>query len=145
MEYYWELLQFDGTVTQIPPNAVDTIKRRWDAGEPIHLSIGSIPANQIKAFRLTDKLYNSQPLIEEVAQAFKEPLLSEDGSIKARWVKKHVTNEKWNKHYSAIHSYRHLGAENGMTIIAFKVPTHLIDYSMVQDCDDNDIKRLTSR
>lgn len=144
-EYFWELVQFDGAVILIPPNAVETVKRRWDNGDPIHLRSGSIPHNQIKAFRLTDKQYNSQPAIEAVAQAFHEPLTGEDGSIKARWVKKNVTQANWSKHYHAIPSYHQIGDFNGMVTVAFRLAVHDIDTNLVEPCTDEEVNRLTNK
>src|ERR1035438_4291585 len=112
MEYYWELLQFDGTRVMIPPSAVELVKRRWDSGQPIHMNTGSIPANQIKSFTQTNEPFGQAKLLEDVAQAFKEPMETLDGSIESRWVKKNVTQAKWDKHYSHI-GYKRLGDSNG--------------------------------
>lgn len=140
--YYWELILFDGTTTLIPPAASDLIKKRWDDGQPIHLSTGSVPANQIKSFKPTDKPFTQTKLIEDVSQAFNEPLLNNDGSIVFRWVKKAVTREKYNKHYSNVPSYRFLN-DDGMVTIAFRLPVHMIEQTITPYCDEQEIKVLT--
>lgn len=145
MEYYWELIQHDGTRIEIPPEAVATVKRRWDKGEPIHTSTGSIPANQIKKFQQTDKAFTTTPLLEAAAQAFGEPMFKEDGSVKARWVKKNVTQDRWNRHFAALPSYRQLGEFNGMVTIAFVLPIHQIDATSLSYCTDEEIRSLTNK
>jgi hypothetical protein len=143
MNYYWELIQFDGTRIEIPPSAVEVVNRRWSNGDPIITDSMTIPANQIKTFRKTNKLFGQQPLLEAAAQAFNEPVLNEDGSIGSRWVKKSVTQTQYNKHYSAISAYRHLGEEQGMVTVAFRLPIHQIDHSNVDDCTEAEVLRLT--
>lgn len=144
--FYWELRYGDfknPTTVMIPPAAVEVIKRRWEADQPIHLSTGSVPANQIRSFEMTDKPMATQHVLEDVAQAFKEPMYTEDGAIITRWVKQTVTHAKWDKHYSAIHSYRLLGESGAMAIIAFRKATHEIDQSVTPYCTDEEVNRLT--
>jgi hypothetical protein len=145
-QFFWELIQKDGTVIEIPPEAVETVKRRWDSGQVIHTNYqGSIPPNQIAAFRPTEKVANQQPILEEVARAFNEPVIEErDGEevVKARWVKKRVTQQKWDKYYSPHQSYKKLNEDMGMITIAFRLPVHLIDLQNVQYCTDEEVSKL---
>lgn len=148
-QFIWELIQRDGTVLEIPPEAVATVKRRWEAGLPIHTRYsGSIPPNQIAAFRPTDKIPSSQRLIEGAAQAFGEPVEAtyENGEkyIVARWCKKRVTQQKWEKYY-APSGYKRLAEENGMVTVAFRVPVHQINSDLVQECTEDEIKTLTKK
>lgn len=143
MEFYWQIEQFDGTTVDIPPSAVTTIQKRWDDKQPIHLSSGSIPSNQIKAFRITSRQFGGQPLLESAAQAFKEPLITEDGSIAARWVKKQVTQREWNKHYAGISAYRKLDYDQSMVSVAFILPTHQIDMGKLSYCTAEEVQELT--
>lgn len=144
MEFYWELIQHDGTRIEFPPSAADVIKRRWDKGLPIHTKFsGSIPHNQIKAFRPTDKPYSTQPLLEEVAGVFHEPVVNPDGSIACRWVRKAVTQDKWNRHYSAVPGYKKLRDEQGMTLIAMFLPIHEINVNLTPYCTDDEVNQLT--
>lgn len=139
-EYFWEITQFDGTVTQIPPNAVEVVKRRMANNEPINTTNMVIPANQIRSFRQTDKQYSTTPLLEAASQAFNEPMLS-DGGVVVRWVKRCVTNDNYNKHYSKIPAYRRINELNGMTVVAFKLPVHLISSELAY-CTDEEINKL---
>ena len=140
-EYYWEIVQFDGTTTRIPPTAVEVVKRRMGSGEPINTTSMVIPTNQIKSFRKTDTPFETTPLLESVAQAFKQPLISNEGEIDVRWVKKMVTQAKWDSYYSKL-SYRRLGEFNGMVTVAFKLPVHLINAQMVDYCSEDEISQL---
>lgn len=150
MEYYWELEQFDGTTSRIPPDAVDVIKRRWQEGQPINLTGMSIPANQIKKFAITDQPFTDQLLLEDVAQAFGEPIIASvetpygymDEAIQCRWVKKSVTNDKWNRYYSDNPAYKFLEETGGMTVVAFIMPSHL--KGSVDNCSPDEIKILTT-
>jgi hypothetical protein len=138
-EYYWELVQHDGTRLEIPPSSVDVVKRNILNNRPIATRSSVIPPHQIKYFRKTDKPFNAQPLLEDVARAFNEPMYMKDGSIVARWVKKQVTQNSWNKHYSNIGSYRFLGNEGDMVVVGFQLPVHAIDYSAVELCNTDEV------
>jgi hypothetical protein len=145
MDFYWELIQKDGTIIEIPPDAVDVVKRRWEQGLPIHTKHqGSIPPSQISAFRPTEKPATSQPLLEEVAQAFNEPVINDDESIAVKWVKKRVTQNKWDKYYGPT-GYKKLGDENGMVTVAFRLPIHQVDPQLLQYCDESEIRQLERR
>lgn len=146
-QYFWELIQKDGTVIEIPPDAVAVVKRRWEAGLPIHTKYsGSIPPTQIAAFRPTDKRANQQPLLEEVARVFNEPVTEEreNGEVVVivKWVKKRVTQQKWEKYYSPS-GYKRLADDmGGMVTIAWRQPVHLIDPQMVEYCSEQEIQQL---
>jgi hypothetical protein len=143
VEFYWILTERDGTVTYIRPGRdVDTVKRRWNNGEPIHTSTRSIPAQQIRSFAKSDRLYTEQRLLEDAASAFNEPLESETGIV-CRWVYKPVTQQKYRQHYEAIPSYRPLRYEDGMVMVAFKCPIHQIDKQKVSLCSEEEILQLT--
>lgn len=142
-EYYWELVQHDGTMLEIPPDKVDIIKRRMEQGQPINTTSMVIPVNQVKYFRRTSKPYNPQKLIEDVAQAFNEPVLSEDGTIQAKWVKKEVTQAEYLKYYT--HGYRKLSEDGGMVTIAFRLAIHDIDVNKTPYLTDEEVKYLTEK
>lgn len=141
-EYYWELVTKDDTVYQIPPAVVEVVQRRMGNKDPINLSTASIPFSEIKKFQQTDKPYGQQPLLEAAAQAFREPVYNPDGSMASRWVKKNVPNQQYTKHYSHIPAYRSLGIENGMVVVAFRLPIHEINMEKVQYCTDNELTSL---
>ena len=143
MEFYWEIEQYDGTKVSIPPSAVATVKKRMDAKDPIHTSTGSIPANQIKTFRITERRYSNVPLLDSAAQAFNEPVYNESGAVMCRWVKKTVPQQMYQKHYSAIPAYRRLGEMNGMVVVAFRLAIQDINPNMLDYCSDSEIHQLT--
>lgn len=144
MEYLWELVQFDGTRLEVPPATVPIIKKRISEGQAINTKSMVIPVNQIKYFRQTDKPYTVQPLLESAAAAFNEPMVSADGSMQVRWVKRAVTRNKWEKHYSSHTAYRKLQEEGNMVLVAFKLPVHQIDVD-VTTCTDEEIKTLDNK
>jgi hypothetical protein len=149
-EFYWELIQFDGTVLSIPPKAVELVKRKISNNEPINTPNAIIPANQVKSFRITDRPFNSQPLLEAASQAFKEPIYVQvEGmggrmyeAIAARWVKRTVTQDKWNRYYSSIPSYRKLDDIGGMVVMAFVKPIHDIDPLVTPYCTEDEVRKL---
>lgn len=149
-EFYWELVYWkenpkDPTKLEVPPSGVEVIKRRWDNGQPIHTAkSGSIPANHISSFTPTGKIFSTQPLLDTASQAFNEPQINDDGSIRCKWVKKHVTSDKWNKHYSHT-GYRKLGEESGMVIVAFKQPIHQVNPELVEFCSDEEVHTLINK
>jgi hypothetical protein len=143
-EYYWRLVygQFGELSTAfIPPNAVDMIKRRWDNGQPIHLNTGSVPANQIREFAVSERPFGNQKLLEDAAQAFHEPLLKGE-AIEARWVKQTTTSDRWNKYYSQLPSYKKLNDDGAMTTMAFRQAVHAINPQVTPYCTPDEIKRL---
>lgn len=142
MEYLWELIQFDETRLEVPPQYVDTIKKRMESGQPINTNDMVIPTNQIKTFRKTSIPYGQSNLLEEVSQAFNEPQI-EDNSIMCRWVKKNVTQDSYNKRYSNL-GYKRLEDDGGMVVIAWRKPVHTIDNS-TQYCTESEIKTLTTK
>ena len=141
MEYYWEIVKRDGSVVEVTPAAVETIRRRWDEGKAIHTRYETIPAHQIVDFRQTAKPYGT-PLLEAVAQAFNEPQFTPDGSVVARWVKKHVTTRDWAKHYSLSPGYKKLADEAGMVVVAFRLAVHDIDTAKVSYCSNDEVESL---
>lgn len=134
-EYYWEIVKKDGTKVDIPPQAVEVVKRRWNEGQPIHTTSESIPANQIKDFRKTSRPHG-QPLLEAAAQAFKEPLINPDGSLAVTWVKVVVSPHEYQTYYSKLPAYKKLGKD----MVAFRKPIHEITNEAY--CTEEEIRRL---
>lgn len=141
MEYYWKLTQYDGTEVDLPPAIVPIIKRRMTSGEPINLKTATIPVNQIKSFRISERPFLDTPLLEEAAGVFGEPL-EQNGDMVVRWVKKMVPQDKWNKYYSPNVAYRKLGEENSMVIVAFRLPVHQINQMLTPYCTDAEVNKL---
>lgn len=141
-EYYWEIITREGDKITIPPSGVEIVKRRWDAGQPIHTTHRTISAGQIKSFEKTSRLTRpNQLLLEGASQAFNEPLINEDGSIQAKWVKRRITPQEWEKYY-APSGYRRLADDEGMVVIAFKLAIHDIDSERVDYCSPQEIRKL---
>lgn len=145
MEFYWELKygSYDDLKSvMIPPAAVEVVKRRWDAGQAIHLSSGSIPANQIRSFEVTAKLFNQMSLIEDVARAFNEPMFDENGAMLCKWVKVNVTRNKYDKGLYA-NGYKRLDENNGIITLAFRKPVHEINPVETPVCNEDEVRQLT--
>lgn len=149
--YYWEIVERDGTTTRIPPDSVQVVQKRLGNGDPIHTRTRSIPASQVRSFRITADRYSDTPLLEAAAQAFKEPIYTkvkgiggiEEDAISCRWVKIVVPMDKWYKYYSAIPGYKMLGEINGMAELAIAKPIHLIDVNKTPYCTDVEVRTLT--
>lgn len=147
-QYYWELVLRDGTQIEVPPTAVQVIQRRMGNKEAINLRTRSVPYSEIKDFRQTDKSYGAVPLIDEAARAFKEPIYTETEEhgikyvgVKATWVKRRVTQERWQNYYSK-QMNRKLSEEGGMVLMAYVLPIHSIDLNEVQYCTPEEIAKL---
>lgn len=150
-QFYWEIIERDDTVTKIPPDSVQVVQKRLGNGDPIHTRTRSIPASQVRSFRITGERYSVQPLLEAASQAFNEPILTENTGVngtremvvKTRWVKIIVPMDKWYKYYSASPGYKMLGELNGMAELAISKPIHLIDVNKTPYCTDVEITKLT--
>lgn len=134
MEYYWHIELYSGEIIKVKPDpqkitAIQTLIAKQEGA--ITTPTRSIVIKAIKDFRLSDEPYTDQKLLEDVAQAFREPLYTED-AISSRWVKKSVPRRRWDTHYSKIPSYRLLEDNYGTVTIAFILPVHAINLSLVQ-------------
>lgn len=148
MEYYWKLVLKDDSEYTIKPQAVDLIRKRMAEKAPINLRTRTVPFSEVKDFRQTDKAYHETPLLEGVSQAFGEPVYTQTEwngrtyeGILARWVKRRVTPERW-QNYHAKTTDRRLGEEDGMVVIAYKLPVHSIDLREVQYCTPEEVQKL---
>lgn len=146
MEYYWRLVygpKDDTQTLRVPPQFVAEIRRKWDAGQAVHTTQGSVPAFLIREFAPTSEPYTDQKLLEGAAKAFGEPLLYEDGSIACKWVKMMVTTKEYEQHYSKLPSYKLLERSDPHVTVAFRKPVHEINSIVTPECTDVEIKRLT--
>lgn len=151
-QYFWELTLKDDTTIEIPPSGVDVVKRRMANKDAINLRTRSIPYSEVKGFRQTDKRFSTIPLLDEAARAFNEPIYTEtiverNGEeykyvgVKAAWVKKQVTQDRWQNYYSKTMNKK-LDSDSGMVTIAFVLPVHSIDLNEVQYCTEEEIAKL---
>lgn len=147
-EYYWRLTTKQNQSVMIPPSAVAIVRRRMEAREPINTTSLTVPYSEIKSFERTARKATSIPLLEEVAQAFDEPILidQDDGTVavKARWVKKEVTNAEYGGYYAKHPSYQKIdGSGDGLVTVAFVVAVHNIDTNSVSYCTAEEVRELT--
>lgn len=146
MKYYWELVLRDGSKREIPPQGVAQVRKWIENHETIRLAkTGDVSPYEVRYFSPTSKIYKPPNLLEDVAQAFKEPIIEEDESIACRWVKKAVTTAMWERHYSNVPGYRKIGDKDGMALIAFLQPIHLVDLNNVDYLTPEEINNLTTR
>lgn len=141
-DYYWDLTLKDGTVVHIPPNGVDVVQRKMQAREPVRTSTSTIPFSEIKGFEKSSRRKVDTTLLEEVAQAFHEPMYTEEGAIKARWVKKDVTRGEYERQYAKSPSYKYLASEEGLVTIAFVLAVHQINLQKVSYCTPEEERTL---
>lgn len=146
-KYYWNLTLKDGQVIPIPPKGVPIVQKKMELREVIKTPRHRIPFSEIKSFEQSAKVYEGIPLEEEAAKAFNEPMLTSNDegveSIKARWVKKRVTQGEYNNHYSKGQGYTYLSNEDGFVWVAFTVAAHQVDTTKVEYCNSDDVKKLT--
>ncbi len=145
MENYWVLELKDGSKIDIPPNYVEEVNKRFIAKEVIPLRNRSIPFSEVKGFERTSRKFFEKSadtrLLEETAQAFREPMLTADG-IQARWVKKEVTSDRWERYYSDIPGYKKVESRDGMVWIAWRQPIHQIDPNQTPECTASEVETL---
>lgn len=141
---YWQLRLKDGTAIDIPPEFVEQVKSLFSKREPIHMKHRTVLYSEIEGYNMIAKRKNDVPLIESAAQAFKEPMYTDDGSVQSRWCKKEVTQSEYQRRFSNLPGYQSLGtSSSGLVVVAFTVPVHLIDVNRVDYCTDDEIRQLT--
>lgn len=144
---YWQLTLRDGDKLLVKPDLVAEVRRRLETRELLHTPTRTIPHNEVKDFSETDKPYIDKKrqlqegLVEDAARAFNEPLLMKEVVI-AKWVKKLVTKQSWDKHYRAIPAYRMLQDDGSRVWVAFKCPIHQINRQTVYEMTPDEIKAL---
>lgn len=141
-EFYWNLVLKDGSTIQIPPSLVAVIKRRIANREAINMRSRMVLYAEIERFEQTSRLFTARPLLEEVAQVFSEPMLTEDGDIQTRWVKKQVTPGEYAKKYT--HGYKRLPDEDGMVVVAFRKAIHDVDITTTPYLTETEVRQIES-
>ena len=140
MKYYWLITLWDGTTIKVKPDNVDSVRQHRENGKDIVTPTRNIVMKDIKSFEQSDIPYVEKALssgLEEASRAFKEPVESEDGVL-FRPVKKRVTTKSWEQRYSHVPGYVNLGEEDNMVKVGVWVASHLIDYSKVEDCTEQE-------
>lgn len=139
MEYYWCIELWNGEKIDVKPENVELVQNKISSGNGfIKTPTLTINIKDVKGFNLTDKLYTTQNLIEESAQAFNEPVIR-NGAIQVSWVKKSVPLRKWNTYYSPNPAYRMISETDNSVMIAFRIPTHLINKLLVTELTASEI------
>lgn len=90
-------------------------------------------------FWSTDK---DQFIADQAARAFGTPILKENGNIECRWVKKSVSDGRYEKYFSHLPGYHRLSDMGGQTMIAFRLAAHEVDLNAVENCTSDEIRRL---
>lgn len=148
-EFYWELVKWDGERIPVKPANVEFVQNKLKTGEGfITTKNRSIAVKDIKDFVATDRPYTDQKLLAEgAAQAFNEPIYIEreteygytETCVEGKWVKKVVTARRYNSYYR-FGSYRLLEEDDSTAVIAFRLPTHIIDHHTVMEITEQEIQ-----
>jgi hypothetical protein len=138
-ENYWQLELWSGDKIPVNPQNAEKIQDIITKGGFIKTPNMTINVKDIKSFNKTERPYIDQKLIGDAARAFNDPVLTEDGSVKSKWVSKNVTSLSWEKFYSR-GSYRLLENNGQAVAVAFKLPIHLIT-DRVTELTDQEIER----
>lgn len=141
-DYYWNLILKDGRVLPIPPRGVPVVQRKINAKEPIHTKSEMIPFSEVKGFEQTSRRHTDVKLLEDTARAFNEPVVTDQGEVKARWVKKHVSQAEYDKYYAKSIMYRKIADTEGMVAVAMLLPVHKIDFQVHEYCTPEEEKKL---
>jgi hypothetical protein len=138
-EFYWDLILWDGEIIKIQPDNVANVQHKIDNKLDVKMLSRTVIYKNIKDFVQSGEVYvdrkllaSSDQLQDEAARAFGEPIITESGGVKAKWVKRTIPRREWTKYYSGIPSYKLLNDNDNYVDIAFVLPVHQIDQSRVQ-------------
>lgn len=150
LETYWDLTMKDGTVIPVRSEHVLEIKRQMRESKHLITADWTKNVSDIKSFEKTSRLINAPTAIasgneddeEGAAKAFHTPLYTEDGSVRAKWVKRQVNRREWTSTYSKISSYKILEDNSQYVVMAFRMPIHYIDDAHVTPLTDIELDKL---
>lgn len=149
MSNYWELTLWDKQTVRVKPDNVGFVKDKLAKGEGhIITSTRTIAVKDIKAFEETEvpetvaQLPTGSSILEQAAQAFKEPVITDDGAVATRAVKKLVPQKKWDTFYAYNQNYRKLSEEDGKVLVGFYLPVEQINPYTVEPCTPEEIERM---
>lgn len=152
MSNYWQITLWDKQTIRVKPDNVGFIKDKLERGEGhIITPTRTIAVKDIKSFDETDvpepvAEIGSGPtdlsLLEQAAQAFKEPLISSEGAV-VKAVKKFVPQRKWDSYYSHIPAYKKLDEQEGRVLMGFYVAVEHINPYTTEPCSPEEIARIT--
>jgi hypothetical protein len=139
IDCYWKLEFKDGNSILVNPNHATEIKRQLKEGRMLTTADWVRSVSDIKSFEKTSQPIKTFKRIggmkDAVARAFDEPIINDDGSVDAKWVKKLITKIEWVKYYSKQPNYKLLNDSE----VAFKLPTHLIDLDKYTELTQKEI------
>ena len=140
--YWWELELKDGSVIPVKPDRVAWLRSKRTNKEIIQTKTRDVNPFDIVDFRMTSRPYQDNKLIAAAAQAFNEPVITDNGAIRSTWVKRQVTHREYTKHYSGISAYHRLYETDGLITVAFCLPWHAVDPAKVDYCTEDEIKTI---
>lgn len=142
---YWHIELYSGEIIKVSPD-VEKIARiqKLIASQTgaITTPTRSIIVKDIKDFRLSDEPYTDQKLLEDGAQAFKQALFDDTGSVVSRWVKKSVPRRRYETFYRFNSAYKVLIQDERFVVVAFRLPVHQIDNAIVQELNPIETGRV---
>lgn len=142
--YYWRLTLKDGRSLDIPPQAVDLVKKKMETRTPIATTNEVIPFAEIVSFeRSSRRIGSAQKQLQiEAAQAFGEPIITDAGEVKACWAKKQVSRAEYDRKYAKHSNYKYLYESDGMVTVAFVIPLHMFDKTYMEYCTIDEERKL---
>lgn len=140
--FFWLLTLKDGSTINIKPELVSIINTKIANRQDIVTPTRTIMSGEVMSFKMTDKLYSKQQLLDSVSQMFNTPVDSPEGGVYFRWIKRAVPNERWARHYSHLPAYKRLQDDGSMITMAYKMPVHQVDVLSVSYCTDDEILKL---
>lgn len=144
MEFYWHLIKWDNEIILVKPQNAEYVQSLLSKGDGfIRTPDRSIAVKDIKDFVVSGESYTDQKVIDGALQAFNNPVINEDGSIKSVWVKRGVSQREFEKKFS-YGSYKILSSLNGYIMMAYKIPIHLMNNEVVEECSPQEVLRMSS-
>lgn len=145
---YWHITTWDGEKIRVKPENVQFVQDQITKKSDITTPTRTVIVSNIKDFVESDISYIEKQieapenLREQAAQAFKEPIITDSNAVAVKWVKRSVTAQKWNSHYSSIPAYHRLGGDDSHVLMAFKAAVHDINPYNTEECTKEEIESL---
>jgi len=143
---YWYIETWEKEIIKVKPDEknIQYIQKLMSTGDgAVIMPDRAIAVKSIKDFRISDEPYIDQKLIEASSQVFGEPVMTKDGDVVARYVKKSVPRRRWDTFYRYSSSYKIISQESNSVTIVFRLPVHQIDHDKVQELSPDDERKLS--
>lgn len=135
--FYWLIEKWDKETIKVKPENARLIQSLITKGEGfIRTTTRTINVKDVKSFDESDIPYSDQKLLESSSRAFNSELYSnvnDEEMVQAKWVKKPVSHKKYESFYKYNSAYKHIDENDKNIIVAFLVPTHLINSKRVTE------------